>query len=328
MSLILKRSEVRRLLLELDSAPTGTPTVAIYRDADPTPVEVLAATSMTVKAGTSNLIWEYVYTTGASATVGSHNIEYSAVIDGVTRFAYEPYYQSINNIDSLADDIAAVPTVGEIDTELSGTHGAGSWLSGTAGTGAYNATIHVQDQNTNDVADAHVTIHNATDDDTPVIADGYTDANGDVTLNIEGNIYVRVSKAGFTYTSTTKNITSSATYTVSGTVDSVSNPIDPDVCRLRIFPITLGNADITDLATSLKISSKGRLTKISGQFISNDTLTWTYDSSTTPDSYYFDAVRLAGVRIECDELGIDADVLVPDAATYDISGYTNLITTT
>jgi hypothetical protein len=333
----LNQSEAIRLTLTLDTTPTGTPQIGIDKQG----VEVLAETNMSG----SGLEWYYNYTTGAGATIGAYQVRYSAVISGTNRYAYDSYNISVNsvddvkaetasiqtdttsieskvdivdtNIDQLLIDVAAVPTVGEIDTELTSTHGAGLWNAG-GGTGAYNATIHVQDGSAVDVPDAYVTIHNATDDDSPIVASGTTDINGDVVLNLDGNVYVRVSKAGFNFTSTAKNITATGTYTVSGTTISYSNPSDPDVCRLFLFPKTLDNQDITDLASDIKISSKTALTKVDGIFIHNSSDTFTYNAATDPDSYYFDAVRTSNVHISSDLLGIDADVLVPDAASVDL----------
>lgn len=43
---------------------------------------------------------------------------------------------------ALATAIGAVPTAGEIDTQLSGTHGAGAWTAATGtGTGVYTDTV-------------------------------------------------------------------------------------------------------------------------------------------------------------------------------------------
>jgi hypothetical protein len=455
-----QRSEAVRLYLTLDTAPTGTPTATITRQG----TSVLTATNMT--QGASTLEWYYDYTTGVSATVGAHQVKYTAVVDGVTRFGYDQYDQTIDDFDSLAVDIAsvqadttsietkvdtidtvvdailvdttaieidttsietkvdsvqvdttsietkvdsiqtdttsieskvdtidtnvdtaltnqtsiegkidtidtvvdsiqvdttsietkvdtidgvvdailvdttaieidttsietkvdtaivdiaAVPTVGEIDTELTSEHGAGAWTTTGAGSGAYNATVNVKDDSAIDVPNAFVTIHNASDDDAPVIANGTTDNSGNVILAIDGNVYIRVRKAGFNFTSTAKNITATGTYNVTGTAIAATNPSDPDVCRLRLYPITLGNADITDLADEIIISSQGSLTKINDQYIKNTELSFTYDSGTTPDSYYFDAVRLSTCHITCAALGLDHDITVPDEATKNIS---------
>jgi hypothetical protein len=303
------RNEAVRFFVTMDTAPTGTPTITIEKNG----ASILAATAMT--QGLSNLEWYYDYTIDGAAAVGAYQVRYTAVIDGVTRYVPEAYNVSINNADDLATDIAAVPTVEEIDTELSDNHTSGAWGSG--GGGAYNATINVKDQDTNNVANAVVTIHNSNDDD-PIIAAGTTDAQGDVTLNIEGNVYVRVSKVGFTFDSTAKNITASATYNVTGTAISYSEPASVDLCRLFLYPVTLGGADITDLATTFYISSQGKLTKVDGAFIENTTLNFTYNDATTPDSYYFDAVQGSTVFIKCKALGITAEITVPALATQDL----------
>ncbi|MFC1856183.1 hypothetical protein ACFL2A_06550, partial [Thermodesulfobacteriota bacterium] len=304
-----------RFILELDSSPTGTPTVAVEQNG----TSILAATNMTVVSGTNNLIWYYDYTTDSAAVIGAYQVKYSAVIDGVTRYAYEHYDVSLKSVDDVDSAVSAVPTVVEIDAQLTTFHGSGAWTDSGVGAGAYNATIHVQDGGLNDVSDAYVTVHNAADADTPIIASGTTDANGKVILNIDGNVYIRASKAGFNFTSTAHNIASSATYSVSGTVISYSAPTDPELCRLYIYPITLDNASIVDLAASLTITSRDVLTKVNGEFVKNASMSFTYDATTTPDSYYFDALQGANVQITCDPLGIDHDLLVPLEVSKDLN---------
>lgn len=341
------RSEAIRFYLTLDAAPTGTPTITITRGQGTALDTPVSAVNMTM--GASNLEWYYDYTTEAAAQIGIYAAKYSAVIDAVTRFAYDNYDVTVAdadaiktetasiqadttsietkvdtvdaNVDQLLVDVAAVPTVEEIDTELTTEHGAGAWTAGSSGTGAYSVIFNVKDGSAVAQVGAYVTVHNSNDDDSPLLAwDTATDANGDTdTLNIDGAVKVRVSAANFTYTTSSHTISASGTINLVGVASTVSNPTDPDVCRLRLYPITLGNADITDLATSIKIHSQESLTKVSGQYIKNTEATFTYDSATAPDSYYFDAVRGSTVHLTCDVLGLDHDLTVPDEATKDIS---------
>ncbi len=226
--------------------------------------------------------------------------------------------ESATNSD-IKSDIAGLPTAAMIDTQLTGTHGSGAWLTynGGLGTGQYTATIHVEDESQNDVANAKVTVHNAGNDDTPFYGPVTTDVNGDAVFTIEGSVYARVSKAGYAFGAAALNVTASGTYTVSGTSSTVTPPSDPALCRLYLFPITMDNQDITNL--TINISSRTKLTRVNGEFIQNTSMTFTYDSSTAPDSYYFDAVQGADTHITCSKLGLDHDVTVPAAATKDLS---------
>jgi hypothetical protein len=286
----LNRSESIRLFLTLDAAPTGTPTVTIEKNGG----SIQVADDMT--QGLSNLEWYYDYTTGGSATVGTYQVRYTAVIDAVTRYAFDHYNVSINSIDDTKDAVDA--------------------LGG--GVGAYEATINVKDQVPINIADAIVTIHNSNNDDDPIIARDTTNASGNVVLNIDGTVYVRIKKTGFNFTAESINVTASGTYNVTGTSVTIQNPSDPDVCRLFIFPVTIGNTDITDLKIYIK-SQEAFAKTDGGLFISNKTLEFTYDPTTAPDSYYFDAIRGALVHIQSDFLGIDKeDLTVPDEATKDL----------
>jgi hypothetical protein len=222
--------------------------------------------------------------------------------------------QSATNSD-LDTDIAENQT--DLNTIIS-TGGTGPWTTydGGLGTGQYTATVNVKAGGV-DVQGAKVTVHNASNDDSPFYGPVTTDDNGNAVFTIEGNVYIRVSKAGYNFTAAAKNITASGTYNVTGSALTIDPPSDPDLCRLYLFPITLDNQDVTGLTIS--ISSKDKLTKVNGEFIKNAESTFTYDDSTSPDSYYFDAVQSAVVHITCDLLGIDHNVIVPSESTKDLN---------
>jgi hypothetical protein len=219
------------------------------------------------------------------------------------------------NLSDLDTDIAA--NQADLNTIIS-TGSTGPWTTydGGLGTGQYTATINVKVASVN-VADAKVTIHNASNDDDPHYGPVTTDINGNAVFTIEGNVYVRVSKVGYSFTATAKNITSTATYNVTGTAASITPPSDPDLCRLVLFPITLDNLDIADLV--IHISSEENLTKVNGEFIKHAKDTFTINTATDPDSYYYDAVQGAVVHIWCADLGIDQNyITVPALSTVDL----------
>jgi hypothetical protein len=269
--------------------------------------------------------------------LGAYDISFDAgELDTLGRFIYTVTddqtafldYNGLVTIESatnsdLDTDIADIHTdVAENQTDLNSiisTGGTGPWTTydGGLGTGQYTATINVKDDVPANVSGAKVTVHNASNDDTPFYGPVTTDANGNAVFTIEGNVYVRVSKAGYNFAPTAKNITASDTYNITGTVLTITPPSDPDLCRLCIYPITLDNQDVTGL--KIEISSKDGFTKINGEFIKNSTLEFTYDDTTTPDSYYFDAVQGATVNIACGDLWTgNQEIFVPSEATKDL----------
>jgi len=292
------RSEAVRLHLALDTAPTGTPQVAVEKNG----TSILAATNMT--QGASTLEWYYDYTTGAAATIGAYQIKYSAVVDGVTRYAYDQYDISVNSVDDVHSNTQTIITNLNVSS------------------GARAVVFNVKDGGANPVEGVKLSVHNALNDDSPIYGQLVTDGLGDTaTINLDDATYkVRVSKAAAIISSVeTAVVAASGTKNLTVTPTTINNPADPDLCRLYLFPITLGNADITDLATSLTISGRDALTKVNGEFVKNAEMTFTYDSTTTPDSYYFDAVQGALVHITCIPLGIDHDVTVPAEAVKDLN---------
>ncbi len=155
-------------------------------------------------------------------------------------------------------------------------HGAGPWTSGI-GDGANDATINVKDQSAIDVADALVTIHNSSNDDAPVLASGRTDANGNVTLNLAGLLYVRVLKTGFVFTSTQIDVGASATYNVTGTTISITGPAGPDLSTCFISVHNLDGSVVTS-DIELTITKHDDISKdSSGNFATSTGIIMTYD---------------------------------------------------
>jgi hypothetical protein len=106
------RSEVIRFWLTLDAAPTGTPTITITRGqgtALDTPI-----TTQNMTQGASTLEWYYDYTTEAAAQVGLYTAKFIAVVDSVTRYAYDQYDVTINDADDIITDTTSIES--KIDT--------------------------------------------------------------------------------------------------------------------------------------------------------------------------------------------------------------------
>jgi hypothetical protein len=91
-----------------------------------------------------------------------------------------------------------LPTAEEIDSQLTASHGAGSWQqAGVAGSLAVKVIL--QDANTNPIADAVVTI-TSDQNGLNVVDSKSTNANGEAEFNLDaGTYYVRPRKTGWTF---------------------------------------------------------------------------------------------------------------------------------
>ncbi len=115
---------------------------------------------------------------------------------------------------------AAVPTAAQIDTQLSGTHGAGAW-GGSAGSGAYTITLTVNDGAT--------ALENATIRLTEGVNTftGTTNASGIAAFSLDAATYsVAITKDGYSFTPTTLVVTATAPQTYSMTAVTIT-PSDP-----------------------------------------------------------------------------------------------------
>lgn len=393
-----QRGESFRIVLDIDSAPIGTPTITITRDQGTALDTPINGEDMSI--GASNLKWYYDYTTEAGAQTGAYLAEMYAVSGSDTLGGTDNWKVTVNdaddikaetalikietdkiqgidtNLDTVKDtdlpavkaetalivedtgttmpatltgiedkidtvdtvvdsiqvdttaieakvdgvitDIAEVPTVGEIDTELSDNHGYGPW-GGAAGTGDYATVINMKADSVA-VQGVKVSIHNAANDDAPAFGPHTTDLNGDtVAFNLDNGVYyVRASKAGYTYTNSTITVdNASETFDKTMTANVITPPADVDLCKLHLTPILLDGSDVTDLV--INIRSDGRLTKIDGNFVENAEMEFILDDTTGPDSYYFEAAIGAVVKITCPRLGFNhGDITIPDLGTKDV----------
>jgi hypothetical protein len=278
----VKRLEKVPLWLRLPEAPIGTPTYRIL-EVDGT-TEVVAAAPLTG----SGQFWNGTYTVAADAVFDAiYRIEYSWVNAAGTQVMHASYRVVEFRISGL-------------DAELTSTHGAGAWTT-PVGSGTYATTVHCKDGSEVDIPGVNISVHNASNDDSPTVATGTTDSNGNAVVNLNaGTYYIRAYKPLYSFDNINPTISASGTVQMPGSGTVIPSPSDPEICRLYIYPITLDNQDVTDL--TIIIQSYDRLTKVNGEFIKNTHRSFTYDSSTAPDSYYFDAVQGTSVNITCPEL--------------------------
>lgn len=251
--------------------------------------------------------------------LGSYDVSFDAgELDIIGIFKYivtdsQTEYLDYNGLVTIES-----ATNSDLDTDIAdiiSTGSDGPWTTGDGGlgTGQYIATINVQAGGT-DVADAKVTVHNASNDDNPVYGPVSTDIDGNAVFTIEGNVYIRVSKAGYLFTATAKNIIASATYNVTGTALTIDPPGDPELCTLYLYSKTLENVTVTDLVVDIK--SKEKLTKVDGQYLEHAEDTFTYDSET--ESYQYDAIQGAVVWITCEAIGLNQKITVPATSTANL----------
>jgi len=168
-------------------------------------VDVFCNGSIIVTAAAASEAGDGLYTytlAGASNTVEG---VYAAVFKTATTTVDQPHlagawFVGKAGIEYLDASIAAVPTAAEIDTQLSGTHGAGTWGGGgSLGAGSISTTVTVDDGvNPIDGVDVWVSTDSA---GTNVIARGSTGALGTVVFMLDaGTYYAWKQLAGYDFT--------------------------------------------------------------------------------------------------------------------------------
>jgi hypothetical protein len=272
-----------------DTVPDATPTV-LARKADGTTDATI--TFGTVTGSNGNRTYSSLMTIDGATTVGHKNVVFTATITGTVNERFGYFRVDTQQLSDLAG----------------------------IGTGNYEVTINVK-AGGNNIEGVQVTIHNSNDDDTPIYGPLTTGVDGNAGLfMLDGNFTVRGSKSGFLMTPQAITVTGTGTKNVTGTIQTITPPSDPDLCRLVLFVTKLNKED----AKNLKIEAwtKEKLSKTDGIFITNKIKRqkFTYDSGTTPDSYYYDAIQGEKIIINSPELGIDEkEIDVPAQATKDLA---------
>ena len=120
------------------------------------------------------------------------------------------------------------PTVEQIDTQLSGTHGAGSWLSGAGGSGANTVVVTVQTAGGTTFEGVRVSVNNQTETGSPLVQ--YTDADGEATFYLDSDDWRAIAGADGAQSGGATNFTVDGAEAVTVTVTAVTLPAttDPD----------------------------------------------------------------------------------------------------
>jgi hypothetical protein len=268
-----------------------------------------------------NGVYDITFSTTEMDTLGPFKYQ---VTDGRTVFLDYNGLVMVEsaNISDLDTDIAENQT--DLDLVLS-TGSTGPWTTynGGLGTGIYNATINVKAGGV-DVENAKVTVHNASDDDSPFYGPVTTDVNGNAVFTVQGNLYVRISKAGYTFTSQAINVTATGTYNVTGTATVISPPANPETSTVYLKALDANGAVITSDLT-LSCSTYSKLTKdANDNFVSNDAVSMTYDAGS--ETWQAELVRntrynLASTKLfgtDSNTAIIDYSFTVADAATTNL----------
>lgn len=136
-------------------------------------------------------------------------------------------------VGSAGNILASRPTAAQIDTQLSGTHGAGLW-GATAGSGANQVTITVETTGSVPIPNSVVTIKNALQ--SAVLAQGLTDGNGQVIFNLDNGSYKALILTVYPYNPLAPQTlvvsgTTSATYQLSQAA-AITPATSPSLCRI------------------------------------------------------------------------------------------------
>ncbi len=218
-----------------------------------------AASRTASKADVSGLA-----TSGALATAQT-DLDTLTGADGATLATLQPNY---------APNTTTPPTVGEIDTELSSTHGAGNWTTDTGtGTGAWAVTITVDD-GSDPIESATVRVTKGAETFVST-----TDVNGEVNSGSgfsldDGTWTVTITQSSFTFTPVTLEVSADTDITYSMTTVSfpASNP-----SQVTGFLYTYDESGVVESGVTVNL----RFRNLAGTGIAFDTAIKTATSDAT-----------------------------------------------
>jgi hypothetical protein len=104
-----------------------------------------------------------------------------------------------DTLETLSDQLDAIPTATEIDAQLSGVHGSGSWGVGNGGALSLTYSVYSDNDKTDVVEGATVELY-ATPGMETILDSQVTDVLGQVTFErlVAGTYYLYIHKAGYT----------------------------------------------------------------------------------------------------------------------------------
>lgn len=173
---------------------------------------------------TAQQVWEY-----ATRTVSSLGTLVADIWAYATRTLSDKTGFSLTSAYDPAK--TAAPTVGQIDTQLSSSHGSDAWGS-SSGTGANEITLLVETSAHVPIAGISIQIFNS--DQTLLVATGSTSLLGQCVFALDDATYkVRLSKVGYNFTvPETLTVSGATTDTYEGEAIGAGTPSASDVCRV------------------------------------------------------------------------------------------------
>lgn len=173
-------------------------------------------------------------------------------------------YGHRQDYEVYAQDIDDPPTVGQIDTQLSGIHGGGSWEDVGGGSGANAVDITAEDDVTsNPIPSVQIQVRNNAE--SVLLGAGVTDVNGKAGFLLDDGTYkVRLRKLGsYTFSNPETLVVVGATaQTYQGTAFSPSAAPTPETCVVYGYTHDTGDLPISvdvvaDLVEPKKFTTGG-----------------------------------------------------------------------
>jgi len=224
------------------------------------------------------------------------------------------------NTDMRGTDNA--PTVAQIDTELSSTHGDDSWMTVDNGLGATAVTVTVTD-GTDPIKDIGVTIRNTAG---TVISAGplATDVDGEAIFYLADGDYLALPQSRYLYTGGSTALTVASTplaVTCEMTVALIPASTSPDLCAVYTYLRDAQGNLLGDGVGSMTVKGVPTTTPaVSGTSVIGHATT---DTATTNSAGLVELELIRGEEYTIEVIdGLASTLLtvtVPDAASYNIT---------
>lgn len=168
----------------------------------------------------------------------------------------------------------APPSVGAIDTQLSGTHGGGTWGSAGA-SGAFTRTFLIRDADSlAPLANALVTVKGS--DDTTLIDQGRTDDTGHISFSLDAgtySIHAAVVPGYASLAAQALTVAGSGSTTYGLTAITASAPAAPGLCVLQCFALGASGQALTGAVFTARLKDTNQA--VGGALLSQQILTGT-----------------------------------------------------
>ncbi len=212
---------------------------------------------------------------------------------------------------NLDTQISAIPTVGDINTELSAQHGAGVW-GASGGSGDYTVTLTIRNADTLDtLREALVTVKDV--GDTTIVDQKRADLGGETVFSLDAATYsLHVSLPGFESLVQNLVVSANTSQNIDVTPIAVGTPSAPDLCRVYGYEYLNGTAVegrvvLANLQDTPQSSGTVLLEQVTAQ------------TETDSDGYwYLDLVIGKNYKIKLAGAGVQQVITVPDTVSVNI----------